>query len=95
MTDRSSLTIGLDGGSDGRRTPTRLQCPGRLLVGAVVSASFALPAAAVASDVFVCGELKAAVADAVRNFPAHKGVLKAQANPSLASGRTYLAKQSM
>jgi hypothetical protein len=48
-----------------------------------------------ASDVFVCGELKAAVADAVRNLAAYNDVLKAQAKPSLASGRTYTAKLSM
>ena len=66
-----------------------------LAAGAVLIACFVLPTAAMARDVFVCKELKAAVADAGRGFASHKGALNAQTNSSRAPGKTYLASQSM
>lgn len=64
-----------------------------LVVGTVLIACLALPAAAEARDAFVCAELKAAVADAGRGFAAHKGALNPQAKPLPAGGKTYLAKK--
>jgi hypothetical protein len=48
-----------------------------------------------ASDAFVCSELKAAVADAERDFLAHKGGLKVQTRATEAEERTYLAQKPM
>ncbi len=64
--------------------------------GAALALCLALPMmTALAGEVFVCAELKAAVADAGRGFAAHKGALNPQAKPSPAGGKTYLVKKSL
>lgn len=78
-----------------RRDQALCEHTGPLFAAAVLAACLALPAAAMAREVFDCGELKAAVADAKHGFASHKGALKAQASPSPALGKTYLARQSM
>lgn len=64
-----------------------------LAAGTVLATGLGLSTAALASDVFVCAELKAAVADAERGFAAHKGALNPQAKPLPAGSKTYLAKK--
>ena len=95
MTNRSMLPMGFNGRTEGCRTQPRLHRPSGRLAGAVVAACCAWPLAAMAGDVFVCAELKAAVADAGRGFAAFKGALKSPANSSTMSERTFLAKSSL
>lgn len=69
-----------------------------LAAGTVLATCLGLQTAALAGDVFVCAELKAAVADAQRGFASHKGALNARATPSSPGGapdKTYLAKKTM
>lgn len=67
----------------------------QLAAGAVVATCLGLPTSALASDVFVCTELKAAVADAGYGFASHKGALKAQTNIASTSSKTYRTKKSL
>lgn len=78
-----------------RSMPAFLDSSGPLAVGIVCATFFALPSMALAKDVLVCQELKAAVADAPRGFAAHKGALTTADQPALPFGKTYLAKKSM
>ena len=95
MAERSMLHGGPNMGAEGRTKQTLIEGAGSIVAGAVLASCLALPTAAVASDVFVCAELKAAVADAGNGFAAYRGALKAQTDPSPAFGKTYLAKQIM
>ena len=95
MDERSVLHGGSIRGDKGRRKSARFRGAGSLVAGIVWAACAALPTAAEASDVLVCQELKAAVADAQRGFAAHKGALIRPGEPANALGKTYQAKKSM
>lgn len=66
------------------------------LAATVVASWLALPAVAMASEVFACQELKAAVADAQHGFASHKGALATpQSELADSFGKTYQAKKTM
>lgn len=66
-----------------------------LAAGLVSGVWLGLPAGVWAGDVWVCAELKAAVADAAQGFASHRGAANAQASQAGAPGKTYQAKKTM
>lgn len=66
--------------------------PNFFFVATVVATSLALPTAAMASELFTCPELKAAVADATRHFASYQGNAIAPTSADIALGKNYQAK---
>ena len=65
------------------------------LAATVVATWLAVPTVAMASEVFACQELKAAVSDVPKGFAAHKGALSTPPNPAFKGWKTYKAKKTM